>query len=134
MMQRVHRNACLADCSRGSRSRLDAHFVRPHVAHIVSSLGFMWQRAGNQGTDILNECPTEGDVEKLRSAADCENRFPGLARGLYKRYFTLIARAVNGAETLVTWLPVKIGIDVFATGEHEPIRGGDYGTRSRRVG
>jgi hypothetical protein len=107
--------------------------VHPQVPHVVPAFGFVWQRARNAGFDILNERASKRDIENLRAAADCENGFAGLARGEYKRYFSLIATAVHGAEALVTRLPVERWVDVFAAGEHQTIRGSDYGARSRRV-
>ena len=134
MMERVDRDARLAYSSRGSRSRLDVYLVCADVAHVVPAFGFVGQGAGNFGGDILNECPSKSDVEKLRPATDCENRFPGLARGEYKRYFSLIPPAVHRAETLVTRMAVECGIDVFTTGENETVRSRDYVARGRRVG
>jgi hypothetical protein len=105
----------------------------PDVAHIVSAFRFVRQRAWNLRRDILNECASQRDVEELRSTADREYWFPGLARSEYKRYFSLIARAVHGAETLMPRLSIEGGIDVFTTGEHETVDGVDYGARGRRV-
>jgi hypothetical protein len=92
MMERINRDARRADGRRRSRSRLDVHLVCANVAHVVPAFGLVCERAGNFRRDILNECSTKRDVEKLRPAADCENRFAGLARSEYKRYFSLVPR------------------------------------------
>lgn len=134
MVERVDRDVGVADSGGGSRARLDVHLMGPNVAHIVPAFGLVRQRAGNFRSDILNECSTEGDVEKLRPTADCENRFPGLARSEYKRYFSLIPPAVHRTETLVTSMTVECRIDVLSTGEHETVRGRNYVACSRRVG
>jgi hypothetical protein len=82
--------------------------------------------------DVLNERPSKRDVEKLWSAANRQDRFPGLARRVHKSYFSVVAKAIHGLETLVPGLAVERWIDVFASGEHQSVSGGyDAPCRSR---
>jgi hypothetical protein len=99
----------------------------------VHTFGVVGQCARHAGLDVLYEGASERDVQKLGTAANCKNRFPGLARGEYESYFSLVAAAVHGAEPFVRQLPVEGGIDVFASGEDEAVRCGDYTAGSGNV-
>jgi hypothetical protein len=126
MMKRVDRDPRLADRPSDARSRLYGYVVRPDVTNIVRTFGVVRQGAGHAGHDVLNESASERDVQQLRTAADCKNRFAGLARGEYESYFSLVAAAVHGAQSLVRQLTVQRGIDVFASSEYETVSCGDY--------
>ncbi len=133
MMERVDRDPGLTHCGCDARSRLDHDVVCPCVAHIVHAFGIVRERVPHARRDILNQGAAERDVQKLRAAADCKNRFPGLARGEHKSYFSLVATAVHCAETLVPLLSVQCGIDVLAAGEYKAVDGRDYAARCRSV-
>ena len=96
-------------------------WIRPHVAHVVYTVGVMIQRAGDAGLDVLNERAAKSNVEKLRPSADCECWLSHLARRVYKSYFSLVAKAIHGTEALVRRLAVKRRVDVLAPCEQKAV-------------
>jgi hypothetical protein len=77
------------------------------------------------GMDVLHERPSQRNVQKLRSAANRQDRFSGLARRSHKSYFSIVAKAIHGLKTLVPGLAVERWIDVFASSENKSVGGGD---------
>ena len=107
--------------------------MRSNVANVVISFRVVIESARHACGDILDQCSAERDVQKLGSAANCKNRFSGLARRAHKRYFSFIALPVHRAEPLVRLLSIKIGIDIFAAAEQKPVYRVHYSLRGRRV-
>lgn len=105
--------------------------MRPRIAAV---LRVVRQCVRKRRRDVLDQRSAERDIQELRTAANCKNGLSGLARGVHKSYFSLVAEAVHSPKTLVSRLSVECGIDIFTAGEDESVDDGHDAARSVRAG
>lgn len=128
-MERIHRDARSAHCGRDPRVRLDDDLVGSRLSRV----GIVREGAGDARWNVLDQRTPECNIQKLGPAADCQNRFSGLARRQHKSYLSLVAQGIDWPEPLVSLLSVERRIDIFATSENEAIGGSHDAPRRGRA-
>ena len=88
---------------------------------------FVFQSIWNFGGYILNERPSEGDVEDLRTTADREEGQLHVARGLNEGDLGIVTCKVGFAAMRRTGLSIKRRFYIFAAGEKHPVYAGENG-------
>src|SRR5206468_2594030 len=71
------------------------------------------------GGNVLDECPTQRDVQYLRASADRQCGDPPFPRCPCESKLVGVARAVWSASGVMRRLPEMRRVDVFTAGEHE---------------
>jgi hypothetical protein len=86
---------------------------------------FMLESIRDFGGYILNQGPSKGDVEKLRTAADCKEWKLHVSRGLNERDLGFVACEVGFAASRRTGLSIQRRLYIFAAGEEQPVNAGE---------
>ena len=86
---------------------------------------FMLESIWDFGGYILNQGSSKGDVEKLRTAADCKEWKLHLSRGLNERDLGFVACEVGFAAMRRTGLSIQRRLYIFAACEEQPVNAGE---------
>ena len=130
MMERIHDNARFAYRIRDSRAGVDRDVMHAQGALVVS---IVLEGTRNFRWNVLYQRSTQGDVENLRAAADCEYRLAELSRRSNQRNLGPVAILVRRTTFLCPGLSIKRRIYIFAPRENETVDTGNDRAGSRVI-